>query len=106
MAVLPPPQPRPEPLFPGPLTDEALRALFEGAADFVARQIAVPGGMIGLYFIDGLVSGSDISEYVIGPMVQMILVFLIVVVLFKNMDCRWTERRRPIKNRTERRAGA
>ena len=70
MAVLPPPQPRPEPLFPGPLTDEALRALFEGAADFVARQIAVPGGMIGLYFIDGLVSGADISEYVIGPMVR------------------------------------
>lgn len=70
MAVLPPPQPRPEPLFPGPLTDEALRALFEGAADFVARQIAVPGGKIGLYFIDGLVSGSDISEYVIGPMVR------------------------------------
>lgn len=70
MAVLPPPEPRPEPFVSGSLTDASICALFEGAADFKARRIQTPGGEIGLYFIDGLVSGSEISEFVLRPLVE------------------------------------
>ncbi len=59
-----------QPMYPGMLTDGALCAIFEGAADFVRRRVRTPGGEAGLYFIDGLVSGSEISEFVLRPMVE------------------------------------
>lgn len=52
------------------VTDEALCALFDGAADFVRRQVRTAGGEVKLYFIDGLVSGSEISEFVLRPLVE------------------------------------
>ncbi len=54
----------------GMLTDGALCAMFESAEDFVHRRVLTPGGEIGLYFIDGLVSGSEISEFVLRPLVE------------------------------------
>ena len=31
--------PRKEPAYPGELTDENIRAIFDGAGDFIARQL-------------------------------------------------------------------
>ena len=70
MEKLPPPEPRRVPAYPGPLTGAALRAVFDGAADFVSRTVQTPGGPVDLFFIDGLVSSSEISEYVLRPLVE------------------------------------
>lgn len=52
------------------VTDAGLRALFDGAGDFVAREVRTPTGAATAYFIDGLVSGADIADFVISPMVR------------------------------------
>lgn len=65
------PHPRPDPMYAGPLTDQALRAIFGETADLEARTLLVGDGVTAyLYFVDGLVLGSQISEYVIRPLVQ------------------------------------
>lgn len=50
------------------LTDRAIRRVFEGAADFQARPIRVSDQWLVVYAIDGLVSGSDLSDYVLRPL--------------------------------------
>lgn len=49
------------------MTEEAIKDLFDGADDFVIRQLRCGGGMLYAYYLDGLTSGSDISEYVFKP---------------------------------------
>ena len=49
------------------MTDEVIRALFEGASDFEARQLRSGPQALYAYYIDGLTSGGDISEYIIKP---------------------------------------
>ncbi len=53
-----------------PVTDENLRRVFDGAADFVIREVPTPAGTVFAYFIDGLVSGSEIAESVAQPLVR------------------------------------
>lgn len=53
-----------------PLTEECLHKVFSGAGDFVTRTIPTPDGDARAFFIDGLVSGGDISEYVLQPLVR------------------------------------
>lgn len=50
------------------LRDAALRDAFSQAADFVARDLRCAGQDIHLYIIDGLVSGSGVSEQVLRPL--------------------------------------
>lgn len=50
------------------LTDENLRAVFEGAADFVVREVTAGGWKLLCYFIDGLTSGGDIADFVLKPL--------------------------------------
>ncbi len=66
------PHPRPQPKYPVPITHENICAIFGGAGDFTARRLlAGPGRQeIWVYSIDGLVSGSDISDYVVKPLMQ------------------------------------
>lgn len=64
------PTPRPSPMYPGGLTDENIRGIFAGAADFVARDLRCGGNTIHTYFIDGLTAGDDISEYVFKPLFE------------------------------------
>lgn len=64
------PTPRPDPLYPGELTDENIRAIFEGAGDFTARDLRCGENLIHTYYIDGLTSGGDISEYVFKPLFE------------------------------------
>ena len=52
------------------MTHEAICELFDGAADFVIRQLRCGIHTLYCYSIDGLVSGSDISAYVIKPITE------------------------------------
>lgn len=62
--------PRPKPLYPGALTDKNIRAVFEGAGDFVARDLRCGGGKVHTYYIDGITSGGDIADLVFKPLHQ------------------------------------
>ncbi len=51
-------------------TDGQLRAVFEGAGDFVARKLEFAGHGLYGYMIDGLVAGADVAEFVFRPLAQ------------------------------------
>lgn len=59
--------PRKEPMYPGPLTDENIRAIFTGAGDFIPRSVFCGKYQLYAYALDGLTSGGDTSEYVLRP---------------------------------------
>ena len=62
--------PRPVPSYPGDMTDENIRAIFDGAADFIARTLRCGPWTLYAYAIDGLISGGDMSEYVLRPITE------------------------------------
>ncbi len=66
------PTPRPDPAYPGEMTDENIRAIFDGAGDFVPRDLKCGQWTLHAYAIDGLVSGGDISEYVMKPIAEIL----------------------------------
>lgn len=69
------PHPRVSPKYPIPITRENIQRIFGNAGDFEQRQIfAGPEKReIWVYFIDGLVSGGDISDYVLKPLLNAAL---------------------------------
>lgn len=62
--------PRPQPAYPGEMTDENIRAIFDGAGDFFARRLQCGPWTLFAYAIDGLISGGDMSEYVLRPITE------------------------------------
>jgi len=62
--------PRNDPMYPGEMTDENIRAIFGEAGDLNVRKLLGGGYELTAYAIDGLTSGADISEYVFTPIVQ------------------------------------
>ncbi len=50
------------------ITDRALRGAFGGTGDFVVRNVDVGRWRLRVYFIDGLTSGGDISDFVVKPL--------------------------------------
>lgn len=62
--------PRPVPMYPGELNDTNIRSVFRDAGDFIAREIRCGQWTLYAYSIDGLVSGGDISDYVMKPIAQ------------------------------------
>ena len=52
------------------MTDEAIRDLFADAGDFIVRELTCGGFTLYAYAIDGLISGGDMSEYVLKPISQ------------------------------------
>lgn len=52
------------------LTDENIRAIFDGAADFNARRLRCGAFTLYAYSIDGLVSSGDISDYILKPITE------------------------------------
>ena len=66
------PTPRPEPMYPGKVTDENIRKIFAGAADFLAREIGCGEQKLYAYAIDGLISGGDMSDYVLKPIAELL----------------------------------
>ena len=61
------PTPRPEPMYPGEINDENIRAIFGEAGDFNVRKLHCGSFSLMLYAIDGLTSGGDISDFVVKP---------------------------------------
>ena len=49
------------------MTDAQITAVFEGAGDFIRRELQCGEYMLYAYAIDGLVSSADASEYVFRP---------------------------------------
>lgn len=64
--------PRPEPMYPGEISDKNIRAIFAGAGDFNVRELMCGGMKLYAYAIDGLTSGGDTSEYIIKPIAEML----------------------------------
>ena len=62
--------PRQSPAYPGDMTDENIRAIFDGAGDFFFRRLQCGPWTLFAYAIDGLISGGDMSEYVLRPMTE------------------------------------
>ena len=52
------------------LTDENIRAMFAGANDFIARELICGPWTLFFYAIDGLVTGGEMSDYVIKPIAE------------------------------------
>ena len=52
------------------MTDTSISAIFAGAGDFVRRELHCGAFTLYAYAIDGLVSGSDASEYVFRPIAR------------------------------------
>ena len=52
------------------MTDENIRAIFCGAADFSYRQLRCGKVTLFAYSIDGLTSGSAISDYILKPIAE------------------------------------
>ena len=59
-----------QPMYSGEMTDENIRTIFRDAADFNIRPLRCGDFDLYSYAIDGLTSGSDISEYIIKPIAQ------------------------------------
>ena len=49
------------------MTDPEIRAVFEGASDFECRTLRNGEAKLYAYFIDGLVSGSFVADYIYKP---------------------------------------
>lgn len=64
------PTPRPDPAYPGALTDENIRGIFEEAGDFTVRKLRTGDHTLYAYAIDGLTSGGNTSEYIIRPIAE------------------------------------
>lgn len=59
-----------KPMYPGELTDGNIRKIFEGAGDFIIRQLQCGQWTLYAYAIDGLTSGSDASESIFKPITE------------------------------------
>ena len=49
------------------MTDQSIRTRFDGAGDFIARELKCGQWMLFCYAIDGLTSGADTSDYIVKP---------------------------------------
>ena len=52
------------------MTDQQICAIFDGAGDFIRRELNCGGLTIYAYFIDGLTAGGEIAEYVFKPLYE------------------------------------
>ena len=67
----PPPHPRREPRFDGPLTAARLRTLFRGCADFAERTVLLGGDpekRTTVFLIEGQVRAERLSDFVLRPL--------------------------------------
>ena len=63
---------KPQPVYRGLLTDANIRKIFEGAGDFVARDLQCGAFLLHAYAIDGLISGGDMADYVLKPIAELL----------------------------------
>lgn len=63
-----------DPVYDLPLCSESIRALFTDCTDFEERELWIGGKKdfpVWLFFIDGLVSGSEVAENVVRPLTDV-----------------------------------
>ena len=54
------------------MTDQEIRAIFEGSSDFEARMLTAGENTLYAYFIDGLVASGFIAEYIYKPISRIL----------------------------------
>ena len=59
-----------QPMYPGAMADNQIRAIFRDAADFNIRPLSCGAFTLYAYAIDGLTSGNAISEYIVKPICE------------------------------------
>lgn len=59
-------------MYPGKLSDDHIREIFSGTADFIAREVSCAQFTLYAYAIDGLISSADASDYVLKPIAQQL----------------------------------
>jgi len=59
-----------QPTYPGPLTDQNIRSIFDGTGDFIVRELRCGENTLYAYAIDGLISSADASDYIIKPITE------------------------------------
>ena len=64
--------PRKEPMYPGEMSDQNIRAIFDECGDFNVRTLQCGAFTLFAYAVDGLTSGADISEYVFKPVMEQL----------------------------------
>ena len=56
--------------YPGEMTDANVSEVFDGAADFIHRELKCGAFQLYAYAIDGLIASSAASDYIFKPIVQ------------------------------------
>lgn len=56
--------------YPGPLTDDNICGIFQGAADFMRRPLQCGKYIVYAYAIDGLIASAYASDYIFKPITQ------------------------------------
>ena len=56
--------------YAGEMTDANVRKIFEGAADFIRRELECSGFKVYAYAIDGLIASGAASDYIFKPICQ------------------------------------
>ena len=54
------------------MTDEQIRSCFGETGDFIVRKLSCCGITLFAYGVDGLISGADMSEYVLKPVCEQL----------------------------------
>lgn len=57
-------------MYQGEMNHENIMSVFDGAGDFISRELRCGDFILYSYAIDGLTSGSDMSEYVLKPITE------------------------------------
>ena len=60
----------PEKTYIGEITDENISAIFQGAADFIRRELRCGEHTLYAYAIDGLIASAYASDYIFKPITQ------------------------------------
>lgn len=81
------PTPRPDPMYPGNVSDDNIRAIFGGAGDFNVRYLRCGEFTLVLYAIDGLTSGGDIADFVVKPILTQLTGRTMEVLYRQALDC-------------------
>ena len=58
------------------MTDQEIREIFRDASDFESRELRLGEHTLYAYFVDGLVTGGAISEYIFKPVMEVLPVDL------------------------------
>ena len=56
--------------YPGEMTDENIKTIFQDAADFIRRELQCGEFTLYAYAIDGLIASANASEYILKPITQ------------------------------------